>query len=452
MASKRLSPSAQLLRRSRLFSLPPNLAHPPEEQKGVMKNFDSDTAMLRYPTHATIETPPSSLARGDWGLKRPLPLKSTTNTSTPLVRVKEIDSIDHITDYESAADHTLTLRKWQEMNIPLISAKTLTAYFKEYTRKTNQPHNVFDVFEENPRSTAELEQSMREENPQGSATSEEPYPKRWKFKGPWLGGMNSVEFERFVGKQVKARRAEFRQYLRDWILKERREKAQDKARDAGKDFDKESITLSSNEFHTEIVRLRQERRTLSQIIWTFLDLPGALGKEKGDHDLGPPVTHPSAGLSYLRSDSHVYNHPLLGPQASGPPVRSRVLRRPSNSSRGLIGMGGVVAQSPVGIRWKQENHSPFNKHGGERGWYQPDVATIDSRGRIDIRTKPASDDAIAVWEKEFHRSTNEQKREKEDINNGMEDNIGFDSMSKIRGGNILPAQNLIKQSPRAARQ
>ncbi|MCJ1326264.1 hypothetical protein MMC10_002928 [Thelotrema lepadinum] len=443
MASKRLSPSAQLLRRSRLFSLPPVLARPPEYQKGVMTNFESDTATLRYPTHATIETPPSSLARGDWGLKRPLPLKSTTNTSTPLVRVKEIDNIDHITNYESAAEHTLTLRKWQELNMPIQTAQSVSQYFQETIRLRERPYNVFDVYEKTSKAPMDSQQTA---------------PKRWKFKGPWLGGMNNVEFERFVEKEIKARRAEFRQYLWDWILRQRLNEARSRALNEGKDFDEESITLSEKEFRTEIVRLRKERLTLTRVVWEFLDLPGELGMKEGDHDLSPPVTHPSAGLSYLRTRSHIHNHPLLGPQAEGPPLRSRVLRRTlkakdgTSSGRGatLVGMGGVAAQTPAGLGWKQGSHSTFEGHGGERGWYQPLIASIDSRGRVDLRVKEASQEATAVWEKEYPRASANEKKQEKDIHGHLRDDVGFDTIRKTRGGDVLPDESLIRQPrPRA---
>src|SRR5690348_438613 len=108
----RVSPTANLLRKSRLFSLPPSLS-PPAPTATSSRVSESETATLPYPIRAAIETPSSSLANGDWGLKRPLPSKSTTgSSSTPVVRVNKLDTFEHITDFESAADHTVTLKKW----------------------------------------------------------------------------------------------------------------------------------------------------------------------------------------------------------------------------------------------------------------------------------------------------------------------------------------------------
>src|SRR5947207_4919817 len=107
----RVSPAANLLRKSRLFALPPSLS-PPVQPPTSSQVSESDTATLPYPIRAAIETPRSSLARGDWGLKRPLPSKSTTtSSSSPVVRVNYLDTFEHITDFESAADHTVTLEK-----------------------------------------------------------------------------------------------------------------------------------------------------------------------------------------------------------------------------------------------------------------------------------------------------------------------------------------------------
>lgn len=129
--------------------LPPPLPRPSSELTAT-ETRDSDTATLPYPTHASIQTTETSLGRGDWGLKRPLPLKSTTGSSTPIIRIDNIDSIDHITDFNSAADHVLTLRKWQELDMPISlvdkkktasgnSLKPLRAYS---SRDTTTPSSI----------------------------------------------------------------------------------------------------------------------------------------------------------------------------------------------------------------------------------------------------------------------------------------------------------------------
>ena len=442
MASKRLSPSAQLLRRSRLFSLPPALPHPAAEQSGVRTTFESDSATLRYPIHASIETTPPALARGDWGLKRPLPLKSTTNTSTPIVRVKEVDNADHITNYESAADHTLTLQKLQEMNVPVqrYHASTMEELFNRPLGSGGQS-SVFDVYERIP-----------------PHPKDDSRPSRWKFKGPWIGGMDDVEFEKYLGREVKKRRVEFRNYLRKAILEEKVEKAAARARDKGEDFNEASVTLTEEDFQTEIIRMRQKREDLMRHLARFLDLPSPLIDSNLSH--GPPVTHPSAGLSYLRTNAHLHNHPLLGPQATSPPVRSRVLQRSSTSSRKtnrgglLIGVGGIVATAQSGVvsgifQNRSGNEASFETFGGEKGWVNPESAAIDSQGRIILDVKAATQDSMAIWEKVYPKPTDEEKTQEKDINVHMKSDIINPLIAgRTRGPDALPSTSISRYSSR----
>jgi hypothetical protein len=122
LSRQSLSPTANLLRNSRLFSLPNPLPRPPvSESFGAGITKASDTATLPYPTHHAITTTQSSLARGDWGLKRPLPSRShLVQTSDPVLRVTQLDTIEHVTDFDSAADHVRTRQKWEEMGVPMI--------------------------------------------------------------------------------------------------------------------------------------------------------------------------------------------------------------------------------------------------------------------------------------------------------------------------------------------
>src|SRR5947207_14955187 len=125
-----------------------------------------------------IETPRSSVARGDWGLKRPLPSKSTTtSSSSPVVRVNNLDTFEHITDFESAADHTVTLEKWQELSFPI----SLTKPPGISVRQGGGHHQ--SVFE------------SASDNSHESTSLESPNPQRQRFKGPWLAGKTEMQFE-----------------------------------------------------------------------------------------------------------------------------------------------------------------------------------------------------------------------------------------------------------------
>src|ERR1700761_4618926 len=117
MTAARLSPAANLLRNSRLFAIPAAVSLPTVEPSSEPISH-SDSATTPYPTRAALETPLTSLNQGDWGLKRPLPIKTTTKSGTPLVRFQRgIDTPQHVVDFESAADHVLSLRKYQELNL-----------------------------------------------------------------------------------------------------------------------------------------------------------------------------------------------------------------------------------------------------------------------------------------------------------------------------------------------
>ncbi len=107
MSKAATSPTARLLQNSRLFSLPRPLPAPPLEGLSSTGLFRaSETATTPYPTLQAITTPRSSLSRGDFGLKRALPAKTTRHTSTPHVRIRAQDTYEHVTEFASAADHT----------------------------------------------------------------------------------------------------------------------------------------------------------------------------------------------------------------------------------------------------------------------------------------------------------------------------------------------------------
>ncbi|MCJ1391736.1 hypothetical protein MMC18_004601 [Xylographa bjoerkii] len=407
MASKRMSPTASLLRHSRLFSLPPPLPRPSQNSSTTAITFFSDTATQPYPTQASIETTQSSLARGDWGLKRPLPQQSTSATTTPVIRIGAIDTIDHITDFNSAADHTLTLRKWQEMNIPVSMLPV--------RKSVSNSEPLLSTFEDDLNRTEAL----------GANSSEDS--KRWKYRGPWLAGKSEGEFEDYITKKIKRRRTEFRKYMRNWLREKMTAAARRDAIDKGEDLPTTNVKISEEELQTEIIKLRHDPAELWVLIWRFLDLPGSppgqhehasdamrringvVGEDQANKDIerGPPTMHPSAGLSYLRTASHVPNHPILGPMSTQPPVIARILKHTSLASNtdrgGLVGIGGVVAQDSgrhvfKGSGSKQWTEFDPDLEGGAKGWAHPQRASIDPRGTIKLTVDRASDDTIALWE------------------------------------------------------
>ena len=348
--------------------------------------------------HASIETTQSSLARGDWGLKRPLPLQSTIATTTPVIRIEAIDSIDHITDFHSAADHSMTLRKWQEMSIQLS------------VMSPKEPHSwasLGSVFEE------DLNRSKT--NTQGRAQSSQG--KQWKYKGPWLAGKTKGGFEDYLSKEIKQRRPEFRSFLREKLHEKLIAKSRSTAMDKGVALLSIPNDISEEDFRAEFVKLRHNTTQLFQWIWQFLDLPGFPPQQEShlsdygpDTEQDPPSTHLSAGLSYLQTASHIYNHPILGPMSSGPPVLGRIVQYASPTStnkntRVLIGVGGVVAEEaksrdfhdPKSLQWS--NFDP-DLEAGPKGWVQIRRANIDPHGRINLEVDKADEISVAVWERQ----------------------------------------------------
>ena len=312
MAVQRLSPTANLLRNSRLFSLPPPLVRPSDKVTSSQR-FGSETATLPYPTQQAIETTPSSLARGDWGLKRSLPLKSTARTSTPTIRIKDIDSIDHITNFDSAADHVLNLKKWQEIGLPVTIHEDRHVY---NTFDRDQPLRAHrSVFESRYDNT--------------ERRSDDPKHKRWKHRGPWLAGQTAGEFDEYTKKKIKSRKTEFREFLRKRLANKIATEDRRAAIDGGLDLPEEAPEVTKEQLNHHIKELRQDQQgLLFRYIEEFLDLPSGtkvVDSEEAwtsaEGEKGPPTTHPSAGLSYLRTPSHTFNHPGLGPQAEERPGR-----------------------------------------------------------------------------------------------------------------------------------
>lgn len=403
-----------------MFSMPTPIPAPPGDHSAATK-FHSPTATISYPTHLTVTTTPASRATGDWGFKRPLPLKSTTNTTHPLVRVRQVDSTEHITDFQSASDHTITLQKFQELNLP-ISVPRASA-IDAYTASTF-PKSVFE--EEADVTALSDEKKVELAN------------KRWRFSGPWLAGMTPGDFDRFLEKEVRGKRPEFRAFLKKILAAEMTEEQARKAREAGETTEPPKVAASDiteNQLTDYLRELREERMTLYNLVSQFLDLApvdldiayqfiGRMAPNKPKYlergspygANGPPITHPSAGISYLRTRNFQENHPLYGPQKHHPPIKARILK-PSNPSTGnktpSIGVAGFVGSTPHGESVfnakRQRNLSKFNlslhqleleQRGGAKIYVQPTKAVVTSSGRVCIGIAEA-DQMSEVVQKEM---------------------------------------------------
>lgn len=392
----------------------------------------SETATAAFPTHLTVTTPSASRMVGDWGFKRPLPLKTTTKSTIPLVRVKKVDSIEHVTDFQSASDHTITLEKFREMNMSfsvpvpkdLQGNPTLVSVFEESRDFTTPAPAKGTGFSKGPRSDGD------------------PLNLRWKFRGPWLAGMTDGEFDRYIAKSVRARRSEFRQFLRERL-------AAQKTADRNISISEQDPNSRTNaipavkvediteEELLEYTRgLRGDRHELFNLVSRFLDLapvsnadsalaPGMLGHYMPDkkYDLfrdspyaseGPPITHPSAGLSYLRTQNFMENHPIYGPQGMHASVKARIVtpRFGVTNQSPKIGVNGFIANIPlnetsfsnrrrndlsaVASRDAIPGLNDFDPSlpGGSKVYVQVQTANVDATGKIQLKLldrKPEAD-------------------------------------------------------------
>ena len=387
-----------------MFSLPATLPPPAGD---ALASFRSNTTTDPYPRHQVITTTDSSRERGDWGLKRPLPLKQTTKATYALIRVKQIDSIEHITDYSSASDHALTLSKFQELNLPVTLPVT-----RDSTRM-NLP--LKSVFEEDRDFTAV--------DPANLAAIDN----RWKFSGPWLAGMTKGGFLKWVEKSVRPKRPAFRAFLKKQIAADLQASRVEAAIENGEvALDPIDLAAITDEQLIEYLRkLRDHREVLFRMVGEFLDLPplgkaplsedsfgagrAASNSSKNDNpyaDRGPPSTHPSAGISYLRTASYLDNHPLYGPQKTHPPVQARIVK-PRRNGLGMeakIGVAGFITDPPGGDMFSNSRHSSVytsldpNLKGGSKTYVHPHQAVVNSSGCIELSVADADAEARLVAE------------------------------------------------------
>jgi hypothetical protein len=356
-----------------------------------------------------------------------------------LLRVESVDTIEHITEYGSAADHTLTLQKWQEMNMPL-STPAVKDSSGGYMGSHRKPGR--GVFEEDLGTSSDgVLNSAKDQT-------------RWKFQGPWLAGLTDGEFNEFVRKTIHSRKSEFQLFLRETKALEDTKTAQLKAAEQGQNPPPatKASNITAEQLRMYIKGLRQDRAALFRLIRLFLDLPPApspkgflgealddimysMGTDTGSKthtinsedflpksnspyaETGPPKTHPSAGLSYLRTNRYIYNHAVYGPQERPPPIQGRIVV-PKNANVGSfapkLGIAGVVTEAPVGEsfntsdasrarygRTRKQAHPGLlniepDKVGGSKVYLHPSTASIDPSGRIDLRVAPGEGPALAV--------------------------------------------------------
>lgn len=133
-------------------------------------------------------------------------------SSTPALRITALDTIERITDYESASDHTKTLEKFQEMNLAISKSNVRDTVSDKYIKGA-----FVDDFDYTDRKTA----------PKSNIN-----PSRWKYSGPNLDAeaMTDAEFDKLL-RRLKPRKQEFDQYLRSRLHEQFIEQRSKEARD-----------------------------------------------------------------------------------------------------------------------------------------------------------------------------------------------------------------------------
>lgn len=393
-----------------MFSVPKPLPEPPSTSLHI-GDHKSSTMTRQYPQHQSITSPLSSREKGDWGYKRPFPLKSTMATSTPLIRIKQVDSVENVTDFASAADHSLSLEKFQELRIAMSVPRAKDSLRGDSSRSSMWPKSVF-------------EEDMDFTDPHSSRDDE----KRWKFKGPWLARMNEGDFIQYLNKAVHPRRAQFRALLKGKLAEDmtigRNKAALENGKPAPPNVQPRDIT---DEQFTEYLRhLRNDRGTLYALVSKFLDL-APLGRPVGLMEgimqahvkgglygkSGPPASHPSAGISYLRTSSYMENHPVYGPQARRTPALARVVYPRVGHNKAKLGVGGFVADVPAGDnefnlrfgRGRTHNNSKMlngiahldtTTYGGAKAYVEPQTASVDPSGKIVLQLRETHPEAQVI--------------------------------------------------------
>lgn len=316
MSTARLSPAANLLRNSKLFALPPTVPLP--QQKPAFEPIaDSDTATTIHPTRAAVISPRFSYTKGDWGLKRELPAKATANTSTPVIRLRgQYDTQEHITDFESAGDHVLTLEKWRNVTMQMTrpqkqqmlygDRRKFSVFHPDYDNTTSavsipattNTYTTNDLPVHLQKSLAQLQRDREAKaeadghplpKPRKEQTSTLLNRKRWKYEGPWLAGMTNMEFEAYL-KDLGNKTLEFREQIKSMLQKQKlvdaeaaqaaqtdtngqKDVSQSRTRNATITESETAVEISEEEIDSAIRQLRQKPEAFGAEIASFLDLP-----------------------------------------------------------------------------------------------------------------------------------------------------------------------------------
>jgi hypothetical protein len=167
-----------------------------------------------------------------------------------------------------------------------------------------------------------------------------------------------------------------------------------------------AASLSENWAHAEkLFRATSHRESNVEFMEHFLDVPHAVHNYQ-TYRYANQTTHPSAGLSYRRTQSIVPNHHLYGALKKPVPTRARVLPIQSDRrDRARTAVGGLAGVTLHGSQQDFVNDSDIvpapsanATHAGLKKWMVPTGARINADGRVILVAEPASDGARNVAE------------------------------------------------------
>ena len=364
------------------------------------------------------------------------------------------DTMESITEYESAGDHTCTLAKLQELNLAMMTE-----------RRTVSGSTERSVFEtgDGPTLPKSLEKSPKSDAIAGAGTMEHDTQ-------VFLPDMTEEDFERFLWEKIDQRRDEFIAFLKKETDKELSRAHKLKAIDVGSETTKlDEKAIPDEQFAAYIDLLHQRKGNASKLFPAILQFFGiapityksgssipALGAAREDTALRDMLHvkqgsandrlianignllpgskaqpsnpeeviglykdkhkqahhhHPSLGLSYNRSNAYVAIHPEIGPLKQSSAVPARVLQprimATRSSGKYFVGLAGVVADGPGrnthanskrGAGWAGSPGTLLDTDtpGGEIVYVTVERASVDRNGRLDLQLGTPTPAATAI--------------------------------------------------------
>ncbi|GAA5914081.1 hypothetical protein JCM8208_005135 [Rhodotorula glutinis] len=245
MAAPSSSTYSALLRRSKLSSLTPSV-----EQ--------------------VYTTSPANLARGNWGLKRPLPQASTT--TSPFVRLFDLDSPEGRTTFRKATREAQYVKKWSETGVGLNS--------DAYAARNSYNGTNSRAWDRLPVQSRFVDGDAPGAIRQVPAASGHHQHAAAPPRMPNFFAMSEREFERFLA-DLGERRDEFRTF----VLREAASSAQQ--------------TESPDEFDL-YAHAQRNPLELVRLVERFLRLPSPTSPASPTHSSAStlPQVHPTLALQY----------------------------------------------------------------------------------------------------------------------------------------------------------